>query len=212
MRSSRWSRPLLLSCALLALAPPSPHAAQKPYRIAGAQRGEDRKWAPLEVLEESQGGVTCQIKYLDTEARRAAIASGLGTPLDLFPVRGADEKRTSYLVFVLQMTNNSAEDVTFNPTQSRLSSEKGDMEFALDYTAVYERLRLLGDTRHEMDDVAKVLFDRVVTLRPGGSARKLLAFEAPREDRYRTLELRLVEVNIGTAGVDFVFPFRKFYQ
>jgi len=165
------------------------------------------------VLEESRDGVSCEIKYLDVEARRSAIASSLGTPVELFPARGAvGEKRPSYLVFALQMTNNSAEDVTFNPTQSRLSTEKGDMEFALDYSAVYERLRTMGDGAPEMDDVAKVLFDRVVTLRPGGSARKLLAFEAPREDRYRTLQVRLVEVSVGTNGTDFVFPFRKFFQ
>jgi hypothetical protein len=186
------------------------HAAAKPYRIAGALRGEDRKWAAVEVLEETRDGLSCQIKYLDGEGRRAVLDSSLATSLDLFPVRRADGKRPSYLVFVLEITNGTPEAVTFNPTQSRMSTEKGDMEFALDYTAVHERLRAFGDEAPGVDDLQKVLFDRVMTLSPGGSARKLLVFDGPRDDRFRTIQVRLVEVSVGSNGMDFVFPFRKF--
>jgi hypothetical protein len=168
----------------------------------------------VDVIEETRDGLSCQIKYLDAEARRSVLGSSLGTPLDLFPVRAAGGKEAaaapSYLVFVLEMTNGTSEDVTFNPAQSRLSTEKGDMKFALDYTAMYERLRALGAEAPGVDDLQRVVFDRVVTLRPGGSARKLLVFESPRDDRYRTIQVRLVEVSVGSNGGDFVFPFRKF--
>lgn len=183
--------------------------AAKPYRIAGAQKGAEG-WQPEEVLEQSRNGVAFQIRFLEPETRRQTMEKALGRDLDLLPGR-LDERRPGYLVFALQIDNRSPEDVHFNPGQARLASDKGDLKFALDYTALFEVARRLPDPP-ELDQLGSILFDRPVTIRSGGSVRKLIAFDAPREDRYRTLDVLLVEINVGTTGVDVVFPFRKFFE
>lgn len=184
-------------------------AAQKPYRIAGAVADEEDKWRPSEVLEEVRRDIRFQISFLEPRARSRVIESAIGRPIDLLPGR-IDENRPGYLVFVLQIENGSEMDLHYNPTQTRMATEKGDVEFALDYTAFYEASRALGESGPSFDEVAKIAFDRTVTVRPGGSVRKLLAFEAPKEDKYRTVEVRLHDLAVGTEAENIVFPFRKF--
>ncbi|MFQ5844676.1 MAG: hypothetical protein ACE5JG_06770, partial [Planctomycetota bacterium] len=175
------------TCLLLWMIPlPSP--AARPYRIAGARKDARGRWRPVERLEQTRGGVSFRIGFLDAGARRSVLRAALGRDVDLLPGR-VDEARPGYLVFVLELRNGSGRDVLFNPGQARLASEKGDMKFALDYSALYRVSRRLGERGPSLEEIASVVFDRAVTIRPGGSVRKLLAFEAPREDRYRTLEV-----------------------
>jgi len=192
-----------------ALAPGVAAAAAKPYRIAGANKDEAGKWQAAEMLEQTRAGVSFQIQFLEPEAARRVLKNTLGRDVDLLPGRSGESRR-GYLVFVLQIANTSPLDVTFNPTQARLSTEKGDMEFALDYTALYDASRLLGPEGPGLEEMSTALFDRSLTIKPEGSVRKLLAFPAPREDKYKTLEVRLAEVNVGPSSVDAVFAFRKF--
>ncbi|HKY32852.1 MAG TPA: hypothetical protein VJV23_09970 [Candidatus Polarisedimenticolia bacterium] len=207
MRSRSLSRLLALGALLPWLAAP-PLPAARPYRIAGLERDDKGKWVPAEVLRQSRDGVTAEIKFLDPDARRAVVRAALGGEGNVFPGR-AGEKAPGFLVFVLQLANGSRHDVTFNPGQARLTTEKGDMKFALDYSAVHELTRGLGEGSPGMDDLSAILFDRVVTIRPEGSVRKLLAFPAPREDRYKEIQVRIVELNVGSDGIDLIFPFRK---
>lgn len=193
--------PLLL---LPAVAP----AKEKTYRITAVEEDPETKWRPAEVLERTRLGVRFQIRYLDTAAARAAIGASLGRNLDLLPGR-VDERRPGFIVFLLQVDNGSPSEVLFNPGQARLFSNKGDMKFALDYSALYEVARRFGPEGPELDDLAAIFFDRLMPIAPGGSARKLLAFDAPRDDRFREFEIRLAEVNVGAESIDFVFPFRK---
>jgi len=200
-----------LFLALAAGAPCLGMPGSKPYRIAGASKDEAGKWTPAEVMELKREGVTYQTQYLTTEEARAALKRAIGKDLDLLPGR-IEDRRRGYLVFVLQIDNGSALDVIFNPNQARLSTEKGDMEFALDYSALYEASRLLGPEAPGLDELATAFFDRAVSIKPAGSVRKLLAFEAPREDRYRIMQVRLAEVNVGASAMDIDFLFRKFFQ
>jgi len=203
---------IALVLAAAASAAPEPLlAAAKPYKISGANRDERGKWQPTEVLEQTRSGVVFQMQFLEPDAARRVLSSMLGRDVDLLPGR-LGERRRGYLVFVLQIANASPADVTFNPTQARLSTEKGDMEFALDYSALYDASRLLGPDGPGLEQMATAIFDRSLTIKPEGSVRKLLAFPAPREDKYKTIEVRLAEVNVGAAAVDVVFFFRKFFQ
>jgi len=186
-------------------------AESKPYKISAARKDTRGKWSRTEILEQTRDGVAFQIKYLEAEARRAALRSAIGRDIDLFPGRSGED-RPGYLAFVLQVNNESSQDVLFNPGQARLASEKGDMKFALDYSALYEIASRAAPEPPTLDEMASAIFDRVVTIKPGGSVRKLLAFEAPKDDRYRTLEVRLLEVNIGPSSVDLVFPFHKIFE
>jgi len=204
-------RTIALLLALLPAAAVPAQAAKKHYRISGAEKDADGKWQPVEELSATIGGMSFTIRFLEPEARVAAIRSVLSRDLDLLPGR-VDERHPGYLVFLLEADNGTGAQVHFNPGQARLASDKGDMKFALDYSALYEVARRAGPAAPSFDEMAAMLFDRGVTIEPGGSVRKLLAFEAPSEDKYKTLEVQLVEVNTGSRGIDFVFPFRKFYE
>jgi len=200
-----------LIALIAALAPGAVEGAAKPYHIAGARKDSAGKWQQTGVMEQTQQGISFQIEYLTAETARRALSDSLKRDVDLLPGR-MDEHRPGYLVFVLQLGNGSTQDVIFSPTQARLSTEKGDMNFAMDYSALYEVAIRLGPAAPALDELGAAIFDRSVTIKPGGSVRKLLAFEAPREDRYRTIEVRLAEINIGPLSLDAVFPFRKFFD
>ncbi|HEY3176697.1 MAG TPA: hypothetical protein VGK94_13160 [Candidatus Polarisedimenticolia bacterium] len=183
--------------------------AARPTRIAAVARDDKGKPHAADLIQQSRGGATFEIGYLDAAARRAAIRSALGRDLDLLPGK-VDELHRGYVVFVLRVTNNSGEDLLFNPGHARLASDKQDVSMALDYSALYEGTHRLGPTAPTLEEMGSILFDREATVRPGGSVRKLLAFEAPREDRFRELTVRLLEINLGAESFDVVFPFRKF--
>jgi hypothetical protein len=186
-------------------------AASKPYHIAGGRRDAERKWQEVDQLDQTLKGVTFRIRFLDAATARGAIAKGLGRDLDLLPGR-VDERAPGYLVFVLEVANDAAQDVNFNPGQARLATDKGDMNFALDYSALYGVAMRLGPDAPSLEVLATIFFDRAVTIRPGGSVRKLLAFEAPKEDRFKGFEVILAEVNVGPLATDAVFQFRKFFE
>lgn len=215
MAERHGTNPLLLSavsalCVLVsALQGPVLRAAAKPLHLAAAAKNAEGKWTPVKMHEALSRGITFQIRYLDPPSARAAIERGLSRPLDLLP-GWKSEKRPGFVVFVLQLDNGSEEEILFNPGQSRLATEKGDMKFALDYTALYESSRRLGSAGPTMEEMAEIFFDRVVAIKPGGSVRKLLAFEAPTEDRWKTAQVMILEIQSGPEAVDVTFPFRKF--
>jgi len=200
---------LVLAIAVLSAQPG--RAAKKTYRISAAEKDADGKWQPTEEISTTLAGVSFRIRFLQPEERVAVFRSVLSRDIDLLPGR-VDERRPGYLVFLLQVDNGTEGQVHFNPGASRLATEKGDMKFALDYTALYEVAVRLGPAAPSLDEIASMMFDRSITIEPGGSVRKLLAFEAPRDDRYKTLQVRLLEVSVGAQGVDFVLPFRKFFE
>lgn len=203
-------RPVAL-CLMIGITVSLAAAGARQYQIAGALKDASGKWQATSVMEDTRNGISFQIQYLAHPVARRALNTALGRDLDLLPAR-VDEHQPGYLVFVLQITNGSAQDVEFNPTQARLSTEKGDMKFAMDYSALYEVSLRLGPDGPTLEELGAAIFDRGVTIRSGGSVRKLLAFEAPREDRYKTIEVRLAEVNVGPLSLDAVFPFRKFFD
>jgi len=204
-------RAIALLMPILVLAAGPALAKQKPYKIAAATRDAHGDWAPGDVLEETIGGVQFQMRYLDPAGTRSAVTGALGRDIDLLPGR-VDEARPGFLVFVLQVENRSGAKVIYNPGHTRMASNKGDMKIALDYTALYELAMRHGPEAPEIHELDAILFDRSVTIEPGGSVRKLLAFEAPREDRYRTLDVQLLEIDIDGRAANIMFPFRKFYE
>ncbi|MFQ5720083.1 MAG: hypothetical protein ACE5IK_11110 [Acidobacteriota bacterium] len=185
--------------------------AARVHRLRPARKDEKGKWQPAEVLRQMQSGVTLQIRYLETQKSLDLIAAALGRSVPL--IRGRSSGMDpGHLVFLLQVNNDSPADVHFNPAQVRMASDKGDMMVALDYSAFYSLSRPLGPLAPTMEEVASIFFDRAVTIRPGGSVRKLLAFEAPHDHRFKSVVVKMHEVNIGPQAVEFSFPFRKFVE
>lgn len=209
--SSRLSIPIVLILVPMLALPGAAPAASKSYRISAAQLDPEKKWVPVEELAQTRSDVSFKIRFLEPPQRRKAIHSVLGRELDLFPGR-VDEMHPGYLVFIMQVDNGSREDVHFNPGHTRLVTSRGDIKFALDYSALFEVTRPLGNAAPSMEEMASAVFDRAVTITPKGSVRKLLAFEAPREDSYKTFEVQIFEVNVGTTAENVVFPFRKFFE
>ena len=183
--------------------------ASHPYHLDGASRDAQGKWQAVAVQKQTHGRASFEIRLLDDAARRETFQSALGRELDPFPSRVDDEHR-GYLVFVLQVNNDAAEDLVFNPGQARIATNQEVREFALDYSALYEVTRRLGSRAPTLEELAAIIFDRTVTIRPGGSVRKLLVFDGPRDDAWKDLEVRLLEVHTGATVIDVGFPFRKF--
>ena len=184
--------------------------AAKPYRLAGAARDAEGKWQSVETIKQVAGRTSFEIRLLDDATRRETFKTALGREVDPFPGR-VDETHPGYLVFVLQVNNDAAaEDLIFNPGQARIATNQEVREFALDYSALYEVTRKLGPKAPTLDELAAMIFDRTVTIRAGGSVRKLLVFEGPGDDAWKDLEVRLLEVHTGATAVDVRFPFRKF--
>jgi len=184
-------------------------AAARPYHLSGALRDAEGKWQPVETQKQTHGRTSFEIRLLTDATRRETFRTALGRDVDPFPGR-VDEIHPGYLVFVLQVNNDAAEDLVFNPGQARIATNQEVREFALDYTALYEVTRKLGPQAPTLDELAGIIFDRTVTIRPGGSVRKLLVFEGPRDEAWKDLEVRLLEVHTGAIAVDVRFPFRKF--
>ncbi len=201
------------ACALMllpALAGPGEalHAASKPYRITAVKETARKRYEPVETLTAVRDGVTFAIRYLDPASARRAVADTVGRDLHL--IRARDEDRDpGHLVFLVQVDNGTGKTVRFNPGEAWLHTNKGDMKIPLDYSALFMLGQRLGDRAPTTDEVAEVFFDREVTLAPGGSVRKLLVFDAPREDKYKSFEIRIAEVNVAADPIGFVFPFRK---
>ena len=183
----------------------------KPYTISGATLSADKKWEPREIMERQIAGVTFEMKYLSPAEAQNAIAQGLGRSIDLLPGK-VDELHVGYIVFLAQVANNSQVDVIFNPNMARMITDRGDYKIALDYSGIYEVGNRLGPEAPSLDELAALFFDRSMTLKPGGSARKLMAFVAPSEDRFKQIEVIFAEVTIGVRPVDVTFTFRKFFQ
>ena len=214
MRTKLWKRPALAALALLIAAmtlAPAARAAQKPYRISGVEAVGKKDWAPKETLTGSQQGVTFSIRYLEPAAAREVVAAALGRDPKLLHERAGDMD-PGHLAFVVQIDNATEQQVRFNPAEAWLYTDKGDTKIPLDYSALYMLGQRLGPAAPSTDEVASVFFDQEARIQPGGSVRKILAYEAPREDRFKTFEIRIVEVSVGSEPIGFSFPFRKFYE
>ena len=200
---------LTLAAALFLSAPAD--AKKKTYRISPVARDEKGKWQPVEVLERTGSGLRVQVRYLDRRKARDAIESSLGRALDLMPDR-AEPPSPGYHVFLVQMNNGSGGDVRFNPGQAWLETTQGDMRIALDYSELFLIGRRFGPNAPTTDEIKAIFFDREIVIGTGGSVRKLLAFSAPSEDRFKKMQLKIQDIVVGVAFEDFIFPFHKIYE
>lgn len=202
-----WATPAL--AVLFALAAWPAEARQpKVYRISGAGRDAKGKLVPQDLLTRNADGVSMSIGYLDAAARGAALASVPGLPADLFPE--ASENGSAYLVFVLELGYQGQGDLMFEPGQGRLITDRQDAEFPMDYTAIYGLLTKRGPGAPSLDEVERAVFSRSATIKQGGSVRKLLVFPAPRDGKFKRLEVRLGALQIPDGELDAKFEFRKF--
>jgi len=182
--------------------------APRLFRIAGEAKDAKGKLAASDELAFEESGVRVTIRYLDAPARAAALKSVLGRELDLFPDR--TEASRGYVAFALEISSHSKSDLLFEPGQCRLITDKYDVEFPMEYTAIYELLSRQPEGAPSLEDVQKAVFSASATIRPGGAVRKLLVFPGPRDSRWKGVQVRIGALHLTEKDLDAVFKFRKF--
>ncbi len=199
-----------MTLLVLILLPAADAQAKKDriYRISGSGQDEKGKPVPTEVLSTAQSGVRISIRYLDALKAGEAMASVIGGTAGIFHERTATSR--GHLVFALQIENESGFDLLFEPGQGRLITNRSDAEFPLDYTGLYDLLRTLPGGAPDLDEIEKAVYSRAATIRSGGSVRKLLVFDGPRDERFKKLEIRIGVIHTPEGEIDAKFPFRRF--
>lgn len=198
---------LLIAILLMAAAGPAA-GKEKVTRIAGVGRDPKGKPTPVEILTASDSGLRISIGYLEPAAAGKAIGSILGESADIF--RAQEEGVRGHLVFVLQIDNDSRSDVIYQPGQGRLITDRHDAEFPMDYTMLHRLLTTMPGGAPELEEVERAVFSRATTVRPGGSVRKLLVFEGPRNRKFKKLEVRIGALHLEDRELDPRFRFRRF--
>lgn len=212
MPSSRIAprlRAALLVVAAVAAFTPLEAGKPKEFRIAGEVKDEKGKSAPSDELTYEAAGIRLAIRYLEPAAGVAAMSSVLGRDVDLFP--GREGTTPGYMIFAFQIENRGAGDLLFEPGQCRTITDKFDGEFPLDYSSLYGLASRAPAGAPSLEDLKKVVFSESTTVKPGGAVRKLLVFPGPRDERWKSLQVRIGALHLSAAGdVDVKFVFRKF--
>ncbi|MEE8111708.1 MAG: hypothetical protein V3T54_03145 [Acidobacteriota bacterium] len=204
----RISRFFGISIVVSALAIPSlPGGSDKVFWIVPDHptdprlRLEDHTWVlPFQGLE-------IRVRFLDTSGRLAFLEERQPTFPDFFASDGLFPEE--YQFFRVDLKNSGEEKVTFHPGNVVVITNKNDQEFPLDYTDFYRRLtRKGGKTEKHLKQVPSLFYDGSLTLRPGESTSKLLAFPAPRR-KWKRLQLYVSFLQLGTESHSFRFPFSR---
>ena len=201
---------LVLGFLLAAALPQGEIGAKKkyrPYTVLPTAGTPTRMGPGVEIVEIQRAGVYAEVSYVGAYARQRMLEATLGVRFDPFATPPGQPRR--FHTFLLFLENRSSEPVLFNPSTARMRTNKEDHTYALDYSFLYEALGRNG--RINMEDLAKVVFDRPVRLDPGGKAKKLLVFQELPEQRWKEFRLLVSLEQDGTQSVDMSVNFRKVY-
>jgi hypothetical protein len=202
---------LLAVCAPLA-GPAAPAAAgtrtPAPYRIVpgpyarGAKPAEGGPPASRFTLQ----GLAIAVELLDPGARAEfveAIDREAGDPFAAPPGRPE-----AYTVFRVSFENGSAADVTFQPGNVVLLTDRGEQQFTIDLTDLYRIAGRAGvaDPQRVMDRMARVIFDSSTTIPRDGRLSRLLVFGAlPAKWKEFRLHFSFLQIGTETHTVSFTF-------
>lgn len=177
-------------------------------RIAGVGENEKGKPVPVDVLSTTAAGVRVAITYMDSE--RASRALGTMVEGDTSIFRPRTDSSPGHLVFAVEIDNQSGSDVLYQPGQGRLVTDRTDAKFPMDYTMLYRLLAGHPGGAPPLEEVEKAVYSRAMTIRSGGSVRKLLVFEGPRDGKFKKLEVRVGALQVAEQELDPRFHFRRF--
>jgi len=177
-----------------------------PYTIVPAVGVQTAINGGIETVTVLREGLTAEISYVTGAPRRRMVESTLGLALDPFaPPPGSDLKLHTIL---LTLRNSEGQRRHLNPATCRLVTNTDQVTYGADYTLLYQAFgsgRVLS-----MEQVQKIVYDRPLTIDPGGKVRKLLVFEEipGKWDNF------LLVIPIETEGLqtfDLSVPFRRVY-
>ncbi len=216
MRRSAAAAALLAVCVLLP-GPPAPAAAGArppapyvvvpgPYARGGKPVDAARSDGPPAASRFTLHGLTVVVELLDPPARAAfveAIDREAGDPFAAPPGRPE-----IYNVFRVTFENESEADVTFQPGNVVLLTDRGEQQFAIDLTDLYRIAGHAGvaDPERVMDRMARVIFDSSTTIPKGQRLSRLLVFETlPQKWKEFRLHFSFLQIGTETHTVSFAF-------
>lgn len=201
-----------LACALVAAAPaaagddglpppiptvPSPVPGYLPDPYAGSGTLTDSgAWVF------SAGGISMRLSALDDEGRWAWLRARSGAHADPFGVRGRGEPK--YVALLVELRNDSAGVVAFNPDRIWLTAGGADIQRPLDQSTMQSAYRMHDrEMPPAFERAAGAVLQGDTLVQPGGERVGLLVFRALEgKPKAFTLEIPL------TTGAGDVVEFR----
>lgn len=117
-----------------------------------------------------------------------------------------------YIIFWMEIRNNSGERVIYNPSLTALRDSRNGYRKPLDYTSLYRIASRLGkeSVRSLKAEVGGRFYDSNERLSSGGSVTKLLIFRPlPGGAKKARVVIKELYVGTSTMRVDFPFVFRE---
>ncbi len=180
-----------------------------PFRIAAGpyEKKAAGGGAPA-VARFTLEGLTVEVEYLEPAARAAFIRSIDPQAGDPFGVPSAPGEL--YNAFRVEFDNRSGFDVTFQPGNVILITDRNDQQFPIDLTDLYRTASRAetADPQRLMDDAGRFIFDLSTTIPKGRRLERLLLF-GPMPEKWKEFRLHFSYLQIGAATHTLSFPFHR---
>ena len=128
-----------------------------------------------DAIVASLGGVSVTLRWLDEGGVRAYYAARPGL---ILPWPEELWKEAPPTVFLLRISNQTREEVLFDPGVVFLVAQGGERQPAIPYEEMYMRLQETEDAQARLLSLQATLLSRFVVISPGGQRDGLLLFAA----------------------------------
>jgi hypothetical protein len=128
-----------------------------------------------DAIVASLGGVSVTLRWLDEGGVRGYYAARPGL---ILPWPEELWKEAPPTVFLLRISNQTREEVLFDPGVVFLVAQGGERQPAIPYEEMYMRLQETEDAQARLLSLQATLLSRFVVISPGGQRDGLLLFAA----------------------------------
>ncbi len=152
----------------------------------------------------SLGGVGVTVRWLPAPALERFYAGkpGLVNPFPKGMWEGAPPT-----IFLVQVRNQTSEEVQFDPALTFLVDQDGWRGFPLSYEEMYLEMSEGDRSGPAMQSLQATLFSRFVVVSPGGQREGLLVFAVVRPEA-KLLRLEFTSFSIGGKSAPGLFEFQ----
>ncbi len=153
-------------------------------------------------------GMSLSVEYLDPAARAEFVR--LIDPRARDPFAATPGQPQRYTAFRVEFDNRSASDVTFQPGNVVLMTDREEQQSPIDLTDVYRSAAVAASSNPQalMDRTAPLIFDLSTIIPQGGRIARLLVF-GPLPGKWKELRLNFAFLQIGAETHSLTFPFHK---
>jgi len=162
-----WSCLFLAGCVSTPQ-PGNPVLRPNPYQAATYQVVGD-------AIVASLGGVSVTLSWLNESGVDRFYAARPGL---IVPWPKEVWKESPPTVFLLRISNQTREEVQFDPALVALVAQVGERQRPIPYEEMYTRLQEAEDAQSRLLSLQATLFSRFVVIQPGGRREGLLLFSA----------------------------------